>query len=211
MKFKTLLISSMCITILASEKDKDKDKPLFTPDEMRMIQQGGTGSDIGMKAGLVTVAYIGKGLASFGASIKGGAVAAAAWVKGTAVAVAAAPATPYVAGGAAVTYGGYKTYRYFYPTKEEQAKSAERERKKQEDLEQTEIVKCRRERAKSVQGLRDCVSKYRRSTSFTRSGLPAECSDREFELALHDDGDSEVVKMAKRFIAHQPIKKDDGK
>lgn len=203
-------------SLVASEKDKDKQPPVFTPEQMKALGQGGAGSDVGMKAGLMTSMYIGNYLAGCAGSVKATMAAATAKTtafgaavvaKGTAVgaAVVAAPATPWVVGGAVVTYGGYKTYRYFNPTQTEQAKSAELERKREEDLEHAEMARCKRERAQSVKGLRDCVHQYRRSRSFTASGLPRECEDHESRVSLHEDGDSEVVSMAKRFVAHAPL------
>jgi|SRR5579859_765672 len=207
---RIIALSALVVSLQASEQDKDK-KPIFTPAEQEMFRQGGMGSDAGMKVGLVTVAYIGKGLVSAAGSIKAGVCSAFAWAKGTAVAVAAAPAAPYVAGGAVVAGGGYAAYRHFYPTKEQQAKNAERERKKQADLEEAEIVKCRRQRAGSVKAFQDCLYKNRRSRSFTSTGYPTECEDEGLKLSLEDGGESEVVSLASRFVRFAPIKKDSSK
>src|SRR5690606_25478663 len=169
----------------------------------------GMGSDIAANAGFATTALVLSTISEWGVGIKESLSGAWLATKGAVVGVATAPAAPYIAGGAVATYAGYKTYRYFKPTNEQQLKDAEVERKKQESLEQSETLKCKRERSQSIQELRTCVSRYRRSTSFSRSGLPVECADQELDVALYEDGDSEVLSMAKKFVQFAPIKKED--
>jgi phosphate/sulfate permease len=151
-----------------------------------------------------------------GAGIKSAAVAVG--VKATAVgaAVVASPATPVVVGGAIATGIGYKIYRHFYPTQKAKEQHAESERKiaqdqqkKEEATESSELARCRRERAGSVKGFKDCLYNNRRSRSFTDHGYPKECEDEALHLSLHEDGESEVVSLAKRFVKFAPMKRKE--
>ena len=209
---KRTFIAALCITsltLISSEKDKNKtEKP---PIDLTLPRTG-MGSDLAANAGLAATALALKTVAGWGASIK--ASASGAWLatKGAVMGVVSAPATPYVAGGVAATYVGHKVYRSYYPTPEQQKKNTEHERKAQENLEQTEIAKCRRQRSKSVQNFSSCLSRNRRSTTFTSQGYPTECEDDAFTLALEEDGETEVVSLAKRFVKFAPMaKRDDNK
>ena len=134
------------------------------------------------------------------------------WQLGAAIgSVISSPVVITTGVGVGVTYAGYKTYRYFRPTKETQAKEAELEEKRDEALYNADVAKCKRERAGSVKSFKDCLYQNRRSQSFTSGGYPKECEDQATHLSLQEDGRSEVVSLAQRLVEFAPMKKDNEK
>jgi hypothetical protein len=204
-----VVLCAASLALVSSEKDKNKpEKP---PVDLSLPRTG-MGSDVAANAGLVATALTIKTVGEWGASIKASVCSAGSWVSDTAAAIVSSPATPYVAGGVVGTYVGYKTYRYFRPSQQQREKQADSDRKiahnerlKEEDAKHTDMLRCQRRRAKSVEGFSACLSKYRRSTSLTSHGFPAECRDEAFTLLLEEDGDTEVTKLAKKFVQFAPM------
>lgn len=120
------------------------------------------------------------------------------------------------------TYVVRETYYYFRPTpemvREKELRKAELERKIRKNESESErhkteaeFQKCKRERAGSVKSFKDCLYRNRSSRSFTAHGYPEECSEQAFSLSLEEDGESEVVSLARRFAKFAPMKREDGK
>lgn len=127
----------------------------------------------GYNFGLGTVTAIGAGITKT-------AVAA----KAAAIAVVSAPAAPYVAAGGVAVYGGYKTYRYFYPTKEEINQEMEHKTTESEN----ELKKCLKEKMTSE---RD------------HNGVPIACGEHACTHAIYA-GAERTDKVVGDFARYAP-------
>lgn len=198
MKKLTILLLCAIVPLVASEKEKPK-----SPTASDVIGLTGMGADVGAKAGMGAALIIQDSLEKATVSFQDSLEKAAASVKDTlsSVSVRPSPATIAVVSGAAAVYGGYKTYRSFYPTAEERAKNARDELfAKQYAEEFCRVMK----RSILSQNFRACVHTNRKSKELTEHGFPRQCQEEAYSLALEDGGDEEVIAIGKKHRLFVP-------
>lgn len=199
-----MILTLGTLSIAASEGSKTRERTWAEwwagEPGPSLLPKPGIGSDLGEK--------FGKEFGSAAVAMviaAGGKAAAAGKAAATAVvATATSPAAMGVGAGVVVTYGGYKTYRYFYPTDKTKAEIAEQQRKQQVDLQTAEIVKCQRDRAKLSKDFTSCIKKNRLSQDLTQHGYPVQCQDEAHALALEEGGDEEVLRVGKKHQLFTP-------
>jgi hypothetical protein len=157
-------------------------------------------ADFGANFGKETVAMIGTAVAGAGATISAGGAEVIAAVKAAALAVAAAPATPYIVGGAVGVGGSYAVYRVFRTTPEDIARAE----KYKADAEWHKLgameARNKQDVLKIATEFKQCF-RDNKSAHLTPAGVPFPCADLAQTLAIIG-GAQEVDKVVSAFQNH---------